>query len=166
MGFFDELKKLTKPYADDEEDFDEYEDEVIDEEEYDSEPEEEPSRPARRSAAPAYSSSAAVDSRRSGSRMVSTSTSPQAQVVIVKPEQYENVAEIADHLRDKRAVLLNLEKINRDSAKRLVDFLSGCAYALDGKIKKVATLTYLVVPYNVEIMGDLVEELESEGMYL
>lgn len=164
MGFFDEWRKLTKPYADDEDDY-EYEDEMVEEEGYEEEPEEAPARSSRRSAAPAYSSnSTSVDTHRSGSRGLSTA--PQTQVVIVKPEQFENVAEIADHLRDKRAVLLNLEKTNKDSAKRLVDFLSGCAYALDGRIKKVATLTYLIVPYNVEIMGDLVEELESEGMYL
>ena len=164
MGFFDEWRKLAKPYADDEDDY-EYEDEMVAEEGYEEEPEEAPARSSRRSAAPAYSSnSTSVDTHRSRSRGLSTA--PQTQVVIVKPEQFENVAEIADHLRDKRAVLLNLEKTNKDAAKRLVDFLSGCAYALDGRIKKVATLTYLIVPYNVEIMGDLVEELESEGMYL
>ncbi len=162
MGFFDEWRKLTKPYADDEDDY-EYEDELAEEEAYEEEQEEAPARASRR-AAPAYSNAASVDGHRPAPRGMSTG--PQTQVVIVKPEQFENVAEIADHLRDKRAVLLNLEKTNKDAAKRLVDFLSGCAYALDGRIKKVATLTYLIVPFNVEIVGDLVEELESEGMYL
>ena len=50
-------------------------------------------------------------------------------------------------------------------ARRLVDFLSGCAYAVDGKIKKVAASAYLLTPYNVEIVGDLVEELENNGVY-
>lgn len=88
----------------------------------------------------------------------------QLQVVLVKPERFDQVSEIADHLRDKKAVVLNLETTNKDVSRRLVDFLSGCAYALDGKIKKVAISTYLITPYNVGVVGDLVEELESSGM--
>ena len=61
--------------------------------------------------------------------------------------------------------MLNLESTNKDVARRLVDFLSGVAYALDGKIKKVAISTYILTPYNVEIVGDLVEELENSGVY-
>ena len=167
MGFFDELKKLTKPYADDEDDYDEYDDEPVEDE-----PEEEPapmSRSSRRpAAAPAatYSADSNLDSRRAGSaRVVNINTTTQLQVVLVKPERFENVSEIADHLRDKHAVLLNLESTDKNIARRLVDFLSGCAYAVDGKIKKVAASAYLLTPFNVEIVGDLVEELENSGVY-
>ena len=55
---------------------------------------------------------------------------------------------------------------NKDTARRLVDFLSGCAYALDGKIKKVAMSTYIITPYNVDIVGDLMEEIEKSGAYV
>ena len=89
----------------------------------------------------------------------------QLQVVLVKPDRFDQVSDIADHLRDKKALVLNLESTNKDVARRLVDFLSGCAYALDGKIKKVAISTYLITPYNVNVTGDLVEELETSGMY-
>lgn len=165
MGFLDELKKLTKPYADDEDDYDVYDDEPVDEE-----PEEEPApRPARRTApapAPSFSAGSNLDGRRaSGARVVNINTTTQLQVVLVKPERFDNVSEIADHLRDKHAVLLNLENTDKNIARRLVDFLSGCAYALDGKIKKVAASAYLITPFNVEIVGDLVEELENNGMY-
>ena len=168
MGFFDELRKLTKPYADDEEEYDEYEE--GEEEEYE---EEEPARPTRRSAAapaapaaaPAYTAPTGMDTRR-GAKVVNMNATTQLQVVIVKPERFDNVSEIADHLREKHAVLLNLESTEKNIARRLVDFLSGCAYALDGKIKKVAACTYLLTPYHVEIVGDLVEELENSGMYL
>ena len=85
--------------------------------------------------------------------------------VLVKPERYENASEIADHLRDKRTVVLNLEKTQKDVARRLLDFLSGVAYAQEGKIKKVALQTYIVTPYNVDIMGDLIDELENNGLY-
>ena len=84
----------------------------------------------------------------------------------MKPERYEQVSEVADHLRNKCAVVLNLESTNKDTARRLVDFLSGCAYALDGKIKKVAMSTYIITPYNVDIVGDLMEEIEKSGAYV
>lgn len=165
MGFLDELKKLTKPYADeDEEDYDDYDDEPVEEEEPAPAP-----RPTRRSAAPqepVYSRSAGLDTGRgAGSRIVNINTTTQLQVVLVKPERYENASEIADHLRDKRTVVLNLEKTQKDVARRLLDFLSGVAYAQEGKIKKVALQTYIVTPYNVDIMGDLIDELENNGLY-
>lgn len=166
MGFLDELKKLTKPYADDEDDFDEYDDETLDEEEEEPAP---APRAARRAAShePAFSAAASVDNRRDpGNRVVNMNSNSQLQVVLVKPERFENVSEIADHLRSKHAVLLNLENTDKNIARRLVDFLSGCAYALDGKIKKVAVSAYIITPYHVEIVGDLVEELENNGMYL
>ena len=90
----------------------------------------------------------------------------QLKVVLVKPERFENASEIADHLREKRTVVLNLEGTNKDVARRLVDFLSGVAYAGDGKIKKVSTNTYIITPYSVDLMGDLIDELENNGLYL
>ena len=71
----------------------------------------------------------------------------------------------AEHLRERRAVVLNLESTNKEIARRLLDFLSGVAYAQEGKIKKVALQTYIVTPYNVDIMGDLIDELENNGLY-
>lgn len=161
MGFLDELKKLTRPYAEEEDDFDDYE--------YDDEEYEEPApAPAPQKRAPAFTAGTddefSASPRRSG-KVVNIHTTAQLQVVLVKPERFDNVSEIADHLREKQAVILNLESTNKDVARRLVDFLSGCAYVLDGKIKKIAISTYLITPYNVDIVGDLVEELENNGMY-
>ncbi len=99
-------------------------------------------------------------------RIVNINTVTQLSVVLVKPEKYENVSEVADHLRDKRTVVLNLESTNRDVARRLLDFLGGVAYANDGKIKRIAQSTYLITPYNVEIQGDVIDELESNGLHL
>ena len=89
----------------------------------------------------------------------------QLKVVLVKPERFENASEIADHLKDKRTVVLNLESTNKDIARRLIDFLSGVAYAGEGKIKKVAANTYIITPYHVDIEGDLIDELENNGLY-
>ena len=102
----------------------------------------------------------------SNGKVVNIHTTAQMQVVLVKPERFDNVSDIAEHLRSKHAVVLNLESTNKDVARRLVDFLSGCAYALDGKIKKIAISTYIITPYNVDIVGDLIDELENNGVYL
>ena len=167
MGLFDELKRLTRPYDDrmDEEDY-EAEDEAFDDG-YDDEPEPAPAprdEPRRRE----YRQEPAAQQppRRDNGKVVNIHATTQLQVVLVKPERYDNASEIADHLRDKRTVVLNLEKTEKDVARRLLDFLSGVAYAQEGKIKKVALQTYIVTPYNVDIMGDLIDELENNGLYL
>ena len=99
-------------------------------------------------------------------RVVNINTITQLSVVLVKPEKYENASEVADHLRDKRTVVLNLESTNRDVARRLLDFLGGVAYANDGKIKRIAQSTYIITPYNVDIQGDVLDELENNGLRL
>ena len=148
MGFLDELKRLTHPYEDEmEDDYDEDEDVY---------------EPRRREREREYQE---PPRRNSGGKVVNIHATTQLQVVLVKPERYENASEIADHLRDKRTVVLNLEKTQKDVARRLLDFLSGVAYAQEGKIKKVALQTYIVTPYNVDIMGDLIDELENNGLY-
>lgn len=101
-----------------------------------------------------------------GNRVVNINTITQLSVVLVKPEKYENASEVADHLRDKRTVVLNLESTNRDVARRLLDFLGGVAYANDGKIKRIAQSTYIITPYNVDIQGDVLDELENNGLHL
>lgn len=156
MGLMDEIRKLTHPYSDQEDEYDDYDED-------DELPEEVPTPAPRRS----FSRPATSEAPRSSAagRVVNINATTQLQVVLVKPDRFDQVSEIADHLRDKQAVVLNLESTNKDVARRLVDFLSGCAYALDGKIKKVAISTYLITPYNVGVIGDLVEELESNGMY-
>ena len=128
-------------------------------------------RPQRKEPQPApsmeesLSYTADVSPRRSN-KVVNINATTQLAVVLVKPDRFENAAEIADHLKDKRTVVLNLESTNKDVAPRLIAFLSGVAYANEGEIKKVANSTYIITPYNVDIMGDLIDELESNGVYL
>ena len=111
---------------------------------------------------PRYDRSA-VDSRRG--KVVNIHATTQLKVVLVKPERFENASEIADHLKEKRTVVVNLESTHKDIARRLIDFLSGVAYAGEGKIKKVAVNTYIITPYSVDIQGDLIDELENNGLY-
>lgn len=107
----------------------------------------------------------AVSDEDKNNKVVNIHATAQLQVVLVKPEKFENAAEIADHLREKRTVVLNLESTNKEVARRVLDFLSGVAYSQDGKIKKVAVSTYMITPYNVDILGDLIDELENNGLY-
>lgn len=105
-------------------------------------------------------------SRADSDKVVNIHTTAQLQVVLVKPERFEEAAAIADNLNEKRTVLLNLELTNKDISRRLLDFLSGVAYANNGQIKRVANSTYIITPYNVDVMGDLVNDLENSGMFM
>ena len=158
MGLMDELKKIIHPY--DDEDYD-YEDDF-------EEPVKESSRSLFDDRKDDRREDRRSDERRSEDRhnkVVNIHATTQLKVVLVKPERFENASEIADHLKEKRTVVLNLESTNKDVARRLIDFLSGVAYAGEGKIKKVAANTYIITPYSVDIMGDLIDELENNGLY-
>ena len=98
-------------------------------------------------------------------KVVNINATTQLQVVLVKPERFEDASTIADQLNAKRTVVLNLESTNKEVSRRLVDFLSGVAYANNGQIKRVANSTFIITPYNVDIMGDLLDELENNGAF-
>ena len=151
MSLLDNLRKMVTPISDEDDEYDE----VFGEQEspfFDERP-----ASSRYDRGP-------VDSRRNG-KVVNIHATTQLKVVLVKPERFENASEIADHLKEKRTVVVNLESTHKDIARRLIDFLSGVAYAGEGKIKKVAVNTYLITPYSVDIQGDLIDELENNGLY-
>ena len=163
MGIFDEFKRLAHPYED--EDEEEFEDD------FDAPP---PAPGASAGSGRAAERGLpecdtvrlpAIEEERRSNKVVNIRAATQLQVVLVKPEKFEDASAIADHLREKRTVVLNLESTNKEIARRLLDFLSGVAYANEGKIKKVAISTYIITPYNVDILGDLIDELENNGLY-
>ena len=107
-----------------------------------------------------------LDNSPKRNKVVNIHATTQLQVVLVKPEHFEDASTIADHLNAKRTVVLNLESASKEISRRLIDFLSGVAYANEGQIKKVANCTYIITPYNVGIMGeDLLDELSNSGLY-
>jgi len=106
-----------------------------------------------------------ADERRGNNKVVNIHATTQLQVVLVKPERFEDASGIADHLNQKHTIVLNLESATKDVTRRLIDFLSGVAYANNGQIKRVANSTYIITPYNVGIMGDLIDELENNGVF-
>lgn len=90
----------------------------------------------------------------------------QLQVVLVKPDRFEDVTAIADHLNEKKTVVLNLEAANRDVSRRIIDFLSGVAYANHGNIRKVANSTFIIVARDVDVMGELMlDDYDESKLY-
>ena len=86
------------------------------------------------------------------------------ELKVVKPELYETVPQIADHLLNRRTVVLNLEATNKETARRMIDFLSGVAYAIDGRLSKVAVNTYIITPANISVSGEaLVNEKQERA---
>lgn len=173
MSFWDDIKKFAQPYAADD-DYDDYGDEELD----DGYAEESvPFSAARQSAAPAAetgfatvtapapsfgTSTAAVSGTGFAGTVVNANTpSNKQQVILTRPETFGDAPEIATNLRNKKAVVLNLEGVDKALARRVVDFLSGTTYALDGSVKKISQATYLFCPYNMEVLGDL-KNLQGE----
>ncbi|MGM9590047.1 MAG: cell division protein SepF [Faecousia sp.] len=178
MSFWDNVKKFAQPYAED--DYDDY-----DEDDYDDDYDEpaEPRRAPRRTvSAPAPSSmplmedeeeeensfgftpapavSAAPSTGFSG-QVVNRTVGNKQEVVLFRPGSFNDTSKAADDLRGRKAVIVNMENVDKAMARRVVDFLSGCVYALDGDVKKIAQSAYLFCPHNMDIVGDL-ETLQAE----
>ena len=177
MSFWDNVKKFAQPYADDDyDDYDEDDDYVDD---YD-EPEEAPApRREKRRAAPApvmdeqeeeddfgfapvpvAASSSAPTTGFTG-QILNMNASNKQEVVLFRPGTFNDTSKAADDLRNRKAVIVNMENVDKAMARRVVDFLSGCVYALDGDVKKIAQSAYLFCPHNMDIVGDL-ETLQAE----
>ncbi len=98
-------------------------------------------------------------------KVVKIHTTAQLKLVVMQPETFEDARDIANHLKSKKPVVMNLESVDREVARRIVDFLSGAVYALDGNIQKVSNGIFLIAPYNVGIMGDFKDELRNKGIF-
>ena len=182
MSFWDNVKKFAQPYADD--DYDDY-----DEDEEYLDDYEEPAAPARRAPArrrapepapvadefdededdnfgfglAAATPKAAPVTTSTGfkGQVVSMSTGSKQEVVLFRPTSFNDTSKAADDLRSRKAVVLNLENVDKAMSRRVVDFLSGCVYALDGSVKKVAQSAYIFCPHNMDVVGDL-ETIQAE----
>ena len=154
MGFFDKIKEVMNAPGDDDYEYeDDYEETNEDSDFMNYSSRSESTRSERGSSS-------------KDNKVVNIHATTQLQVVLVKPEEFSEAPAIGDHLNNKRTVVLNLESTPKDVARRLVDFLSGVAYANNGTLKRVANSTFIITPYNVDIMGDmLIDELESNGLY-
>jgi len=98
-------------------------------------------------------------------KIVNINATTQLQVVLVKPERFEDARSVADYIKEGKTVVLNLESTNKEVARRVIDFLSGASYAKDGSLRRVANSTFIITPHTVNIMGDIIDELENNGVY-
>ena len=159
MSILDNLKRCVQPYSDD--GYDEYDDEMdeLQEEELDSTPRSRRPSPfaATEDSEPAFnaSSASAATSTSSFSGQVLNMGSGKQEVVLFHAKSFDSAAKAADELRRKKAVILNMENVDKSLTRRVVDFLSGSVYALDGSVKKIAQSTYLFCPHNMDVVGDL-----------
>ena len=161
-GLVEKLHKMWNP-PDDE--YEEY---------YDDEPEQEEVSSgrssyseSRRTSSYSFSDFAPRSETSGGNRVVNINAKAQLQVVLFKPISFgEDTRTIADELLKRHTVVLNLEKTEKEVSRRIVDFLSGVAYANNGKIKRIATNTFIITPYNVDLTGDdVLDELENNGVF-
>ena len=186
MGFMDELRKLTQPY-DDEDDFFEGADNSLRQAAQPSQAQiqfeqtfgEEPSTPEPAVKKPAKQPKPLAEgsifgnlgNRKAGKakapreRLVNFGGSEQ-QVILFNPKSFDEAGELVTHLMQSRSVVMTLEGLPTDMARRLLDFLSGITFALQGKITPVSAKTYFVTPHNVDILGSQGEQPESDGQYL
>lgn len=94
---------------------------------------------------------------------VSMSSGTSIEMKVVKPDSFDTVTQIADLLLSKKTVLLNLEDTNKETSRRLIDFLSGIAYAIEGDLKRIANNTFVITPHNVAVSDERVrQETESK----
>ena len=155
MGLMDSIKKKITGETDDAYDDDDYynefggEDYTEDDNDYDQS-KSQPNNTQSANSGIANSSPASIP--QSPSPMGGISLSGAAlEMKVVKPETFDSVPQIADHLLNKHTVVLNLENTNKETARRLIDFLSGVAYSIDGSLKKIASNAYVITPSNVDV---------------
>ena len=167
MSFWDNVKKFAQPY--DDEDYDDYDEELDEFEEPAQEPAPRTRRPspfantAASTAAPAAAAAPAAPAASTPSfgGQVLNMNSGKQEVVLLHAKTFDDAAKAADELCKRKAVILNMENVDKALTRRVVDFLSGAVYALDGRVKKVAPSTYLFCPHNMDVTGDL-ENIKAE----
>ncbi|CZR98130.1 MULTISPECIES: cell division protein SepF [unclassified Clostridioides] len=99
-------------------------------------------------------------------KIVNLHTTSQMKVVIVEPKVYDEAATIADHLKQRRAVIVNLEGLtNSEVRKSIFNFMNGAVYVLDGSIQKVSKSIFILAPNNVDIDANMKKELESKAFF-
>lgn len=98
-------------------------------------------------------------------KIVNIHTNKQMNVVIYEPTEFEETPHIVDNLKNRKPVVINLEKLDQELAKKIFDFLNGAIYALDGQIRKVSKGIFILAPNNIDVSGNLSEEFSNQGIF-
>ena len=167
MSFWDNVKKFAQPYSDEEyDDYDEEMEEFEEEDIQDAAPRSRRTSPfaSAQEATPTATASTATSAPTSTgfSGQVLNMSSGKQEVVLFHAKTFDDAAKASDELRRRKAVILNMENVDKALTRRVVDFLSGSVYALDGSVKKIAQSTYLFCPHNMDVVGDL-ENIQVEA---
>lgn len=144
------VDKLSELFLGSDDEFEEYEEEVVEKGHF------APSEPAPKPT---------IGKKGGSSRVVNIHATTQLEVAVLQPQSYEDSREIADRLKNKKAVVINLEELSKEDAVKVLDFVSGVVYALEGDIQKVSSGIFLIAPYNVSIASDVRDELKSTGIF-
>lgn len=109
-------------------------------------------------------------SKRQNSKVVNFKANLNMEVIVIQPESYDEAQDICDHIKSKRPVVINLEKMERSIAQRIMDFVSGSCYTLNGNLQRITNNIFIIAPENVDIAGEFpgefTEELKSSGIIL
>lgn len=103
--------------------------------------------------------------KRSQNKVVNIHSTSQFKVIVMQPESFNDARDVCDHLKNKKPIVVNLGSVQKETAQRIIDFLSGSIYALDGNIQKVSSDIFIVAPHNVDIMGDFKEEITGKTVF-
>lgn len=98
------------------------------------------------------------------SKVMNLQANVQMEVVVIQPSTYDEAQEICDHIKSKKPSIINLEKMEHNIAQRIMDFVSGACYTLDGNMQRVTNNIFLIAPQNVDILGNFSEELKENGI--
>jgi cell division inhibitor SepF len=102
--------------------------------------------------------------KNNSTKIVNFQANVQMEVVVLQPETYDEAQDICDHIKQKKPVIINLDKMDRDIAQRIMDFVSGSCYTLNGNLQRVTNNIFIIAPENIDIAGDFREELKSNGI--
>lgn len=106
---------------------------------------------------------ASPQSTKGKSNIVSIHTQKNIRLVLIEPRTFEEVNEISDHLKSHRPIVVNLHRLRRDHAQRIIDFLSGTVYALGGHVQKLGPHIFIFTPANVDVQGSITEILQDDS---
>lgn len=99
------------------------------------------------------------------SKVVNLSDANQLKLVVMQPNTFDDAQDVCDHLKEKKPVVINLEYADKETARRLIDFLSGAVYGVDGHIQKVSNTIFLIVPFNVDVLSENKEDKNKSGTF-
>ena len=164
MGLFDRFKDMMSP--DPAPDYPDVDDYLLDEEEEEMQypgPQQMPQqdrqdRQDRQYPGPQYQQQRDIPPPQPVRQSVSSGSQSSLALRVFKPEKFENVPQIAEHLLNRKTIVLNLEDTNKETARRLIDFLSGVAYAIEGQIKRVGNGMFMVTPRDVELSSEPIRD--------